>query len=130
MILVVDDDDDVRATIRAALETLAYCAEEAEDGPSALAAIRQRTPKLVILDYILPTMTGAEVAAELGRTNPDLPIIFASGYAEEPQMRELLGTDAPILHKPFQIGELAELVEAALSSARASAARSDRGAGG
>jgi CheY-like chemotaxis protein len=118
MILIVDDDEDVRATIRAALETLAYSAEEAEDGPSALAAIERRRPDVVILDYIMPGMTGGEVAAELGRTNPDLPIIFASGFAEEPKMRELLGTNAPILHKPFQIGELAELVEGALSSSR------------
>jgi CheY-like chemotaxis protein len=119
VILIVDDDEDVRATIRAALETLAYSAEEAEDGPTALAFITERRPEVVILDYIMPGMTGGEVAAELRRTEPDLPIIFASGFAEEPEMRELLGTDAPILHKPFQIGELADLVESALLRGRA-----------
>jgi CheY-like chemotaxis protein len=114
MILIVDDDEDVRATISQALDILSYPSSEAEDGSAALAMIRRAPPHAVILDYAMPGMSGSEVAAEIARIDPTLPIIFASGYADEAGLRELLGDTFPILHKPFMIGDLAELLEQAL----------------
>lgn len=114
MILIVDDDEDVRATIRQALETLAYEVEEAEDGPTALMAMRDRRPELVILDYAMPGMSGVEVANRIKAEYVSLPIVFASAYVEEADLRQIMGGDVPILHKPFRLGELAEIISAAL----------------
>ena len=114
MILIVDDDEDVRATIRHSLEMLSYESREAEDGASAIAIVRETRPEAVILDYMMPGMNGAEVAAEIARIDPSIPIIFASGYAQEGELRKLLGHHRPVLHKPFLVGELAELIDRAL----------------
>jgi CheY-like chemotaxis protein len=99
MILIVDDDEDVRATIKHLLDMLAYGSSEAEDGPTALAMVRAAKPDVVILDYSMPGVTGAEVASAIGQIDPGMPIIFASGYAEEGKLRHILGGDWPILHK-------------------------------
>ena len=114
MILVVDDDDDVRATICHALQVLAYESREAEDGPTALAMIDKCQPNVVILDYAMPGMNGGQVAARIQESRSGLPVIFASGHVDEPELRRIIGTDAPILHKPFRINELAELIDRAL----------------
>lgn len=121
MILVVDDDEDVRATIRQALDTLAYDSEEADDGPAALAMLDECQPHLVILDYSMPGMNGDQVAARIQERRPNLPVIFASGYADEAELRRIIGGAAPILHKPFRIGELAELIDGALKNRAAAA---------
>ncbi len=115
MILVVDDDDDVRRTIAQALETLAYDVAEAGDGDSAMAIFREQDPELVILDYRMPGMNGLEVADEMRRLRPDIPVIMASGFAQEIELRQPAGKSIPVLHKPFRLGELADLINAALS---------------
>lgn len=114
MILVVDDDEDVRSTIRSALNILAYESREAEDGPTALRLIAEKKPEVVILDFSMPGMNGDELAARIEAVHPDLPIIFASGYADEGELRRIVDRDVPILNKPFRIGELAELIDQAL----------------
>ena len=118
MILVVDDDDDVRATIRQALEVLAYEVEEAEDGASALVKLRASRPEAAIFDFAMPNMNGAELAREAVKIHPGLPIIFASGYAETKAVEDAVGKDAKLLNKPFQIGELAQLLSDAIERSR------------
>jgi CheY-like chemotaxis protein len=115
MILVVDDDEDVRATIRQLLDVLAYESAEAEDGPTALASIEERRPDVVILDYSMPGMNGDEVATLIWQQHEGLPLIFASGYADEPSLRKIVGGTAPILNKPFRVCELASLIDQALA---------------
>jgi two-component system, response regulator, stage 0 sporulation protein F len=114
VILVADDDDDVRRTIAQALETLAYDVAEAPDGDSAMAIFREQSPELVILDYRMPGKNGVEVAEEMRRVRPDIPIIMASGFAEEAELGQRVGKTIPVLHKPFRLGELADLINAAL----------------
>jgi signal transduction histidine kinase len=109
-VLVVDDDGDVRTTIRYALEALNYVVVEAVDGPSALARLRERRPDLAIVDFAMPGMNGAEVAREARKLHPGLPVLFASGYADTEALHDALGKDAPLLRKPFQVSELAALV--------------------
>ncbi len=114
MILVVDDDEDVRATISHALNTLAYRSVEAENGREAIEKLERIGADFAILDYLLPDMTGAELANELRKIKPELPIIFATGLGDD-VVRSAVGPDASILYKPFRLGELAELVASALS---------------
>jgi CheY-like chemotaxis protein len=119
MILVVDDDPLVRATIVRALAELGYQTGEAADGAAALAALRaSERPLLVILDYVMPGMDGAEVAREIAELDPDLPVLFSTGHAALRALRAAAGEDAPVLEKPFTLDELEVLVRERLAEAR------------
>src|SRR6185295_12275878 len=101
MILVVDDDPQVRASIVRALTELGYQTGEAADGEAALAALRAaEPPMLVMLDYVMPGMDGAEVAREIAVMDPDLPIVFSTGHAALRALRAAAGEDVPVLAKP------------------------------
>jgi signal transduction histidine kinase/CheY-like chemotaxis protein len=114
-ILVVDDDDDVRMTIKSALEALGYRTREAADGPSALEQLKLGRPDLAIVDFAMPGMNGAQVAREAKLLYPDLPVLFASGYADSDALEEALGSNAPVLRKPFQMSDLAAFVANGIS---------------
>jgi CheY-like chemotaxis protein len=97
MILVVDDDASVRATIVSALAELGYAVREAADGEQALAAVREEAPSLVILDFVMPGMDGAEVARQIAAIDPDLPVIFSTGHAALRALRGAAGEDVRVL---------------------------------
>lgn len=118
-ILVVDDDPLVRATIVGALNELGYQTAEAGCGEAALAAMRaDEPPSLVILDYVMPDMDGAEVAREIAALDPDLPIVFSTGHAALRALRAAAGDDVPVLSKPFTLDELDDLVRERLIERR------------
>jgi CheY-like chemotaxis protein len=114
-VLVVDDDADVRGAVANALEALDYRVQEAESGPEALRLLEAGAPALAILDFAMPGMNGAELAREARRLHPDLPIVFASGYADTDALRSALGSNMPLLRKPFRMEELAALVGSLLA---------------
>ncbi len=118
MILVVDDDAQVRATIGAALTELGYAVSEAEDGAKAIAAVEAGGITLVVLDYVMPGMDGAEVAREISRLDPDMPIIFSTGHSALRALRAAAGDDVAILSKPFTLDELDELLRERLQERR------------
>ena len=118
MILVVDDDSSVRATIARALTALGYAVCEAADGPRALQIVREEEVSLVILDYVMPGMDGAEVAREIGAIDPDLPIVFSTGHAALRALRAAAGEDIQVLEKPFTLDELDALVRERLIERR------------
>ena len=118
MILIVDDDPQVRATISRALTELGYKVREAADGWAALDVLREESLTLVILDYIMPGMDGAEVAREIATVDPDLPIVFSTGHAALRALRSAAGEDVPVLQKPFTLAELDALVKERLSERR------------
>jgi two-component system response regulator (stage 0 sporulation protein F) len=120
MILIVDDDDDVRAMIKRALHELGYPAMEAEDGQTALAIMAENMPDLVILDYVMPGMDGAEVAREIANIDPDLPIIFSTGHGALRALRNAAGENISVLEKPFALTELDELIETTRAERRRS----------
>lgn len=118
MILVVDDDASVRSTIGRALAALGYAVREAADGPAALAIVREEMLSLVILDYVMPGMDGAQTAREIGAIDPDLPIIFSTGHAALRTLRSAAGEDIQILEKPFTLDELDGLLRERLAERR------------
>ena len=105
-ILVVDDDPDVRAFLTESLDSLGYAAVTVEGGGAALKALGQTSPDVMILDFAMPEMNGAEVAKRITQLRPDLPIIFASGYSETAAIRSVTGDRSRVLHKPFKVHEL------------------------
>jgi PAS domain S-box-containing protein len=115
-ILVIDDDEDVRAFLADALDGLGYSVDQAEDGTSALAHLEQQRPDLILVDYAMPGMNGAEVAREARKLRPGIPIIFVTGYAESEQLESALGDDIPLLRKPFTLAQLGAAVQAQILS--------------
>lgn len=118
MILVVDDDASVRATIAAALAALGYAVREAASGVDALAMVRADLPSLVILDYVMPGMDGAETARAIAAIDPDVPIVFSTGHAALRALRAAAGEEIEVLEKPFTLDELDALVRARLTERR------------
>ncbi len=112
-VLVVDDDSAVRDVTGSILRDLGYRVIEAGSGGAALEALDTSAKvDLVLLDFAMPGMNGAEVAREIRARHRHLPILFATGFADADALTEA-GEDA-IVHKPFAEEELASKVSRAL----------------
>jgi PAS domain S-box-containing protein len=112
-VLVIDDDPDVRRFIVQCLETLDYDVTQAEHGEAGLARLDADPPKLLIVDFAMPGLNGAAVAAEARRRRPGLPVILVTGYADTKAVERVVGTDS-ILRKPFKVEDLANSMRRAL----------------
>jgi CheY-like chemotaxis protein len=114
-VLVVDDEDAVRALACEILELLGYVVLQAESGAKALELLAAERPDIMLLDYAMPVMNGAELAKLARRLWPDVPIVFASGHADTAQVEAALGGEAVILRKPFNMETLARTIAALLN---------------
>ncbi len=117
-ILVVEDDADVRRVIVECLGLIGYSVTEAANGGEGLAAIRRSRPDLMVVDYAMPDMTGAEVISKAREIAGDIPVILATGYADMAAVERLAGKPA-ILRKPFDINTLGSAVATALTASAA-----------
>ncbi len=115
-VLVVDDDADVRRVLVASLDALGYAVVEAGSGPEGIALLRVQRPDLLLVDYAMPGMNGAEVARAAQAARRDLPIVFASGYADSAALVEAVGSQAHVLRKPFSLADLAQAVGRAMDA--------------
>jgi PAS domain S-box-containing protein len=117
-ILVADDEEGVRSVVASVLEDAGYAVELASDGGQAVERLRELGDRirLIILDLTMPTLDGAEAAAELRRIRPDIPIIVMSGYGDIEVMQQFgqAGVD-DFLPKPFTPDQLAAKVRSALA---------------
>jgi len=113
-ILVIDDDPDVRGFIVNSLEEQGYRVRQASDGREGLAALEREVPDLVVLDFIMPGLSGADVARKIRAKRPDQPILFVSGYSETEAVKRT-APDALLLAKPFRADALQKAVRGALS---------------
>ena len=113
-ILVIDDDPDVRAFIGESLAEQGYNVFQANDGRSGLSAYAAEQPDLVVLDFIMPGLSGADVASRILSKQPDQAILFVSGYSETDSIRRI-APNAPLLTKPFRAEALARAVRGALA---------------
>ncbi len=112
-ILVVEDDSSVRQSMVESLEALGYQVSQAHDGESGLTELRREKPHLMITDFLMPGMTGAELVSAANREFPGLPMIIATGYADMEAIDKVIGTNT-VLQKPFQLVDLAATVDLAL----------------
>lgn len=121
LILVVDDDQEIRKMVMMHLEQLQCDSIEAEDGEKGLAMILDRQPDLVLLDVMMPGLNGWEVAKYL-RERPEydhigLIMVTAIGETVNEMTSPLYGADDHI-NKPFQLAELSFKIRRTLSSKR------------
>jgi two-component system cell cycle sensor histidine kinase/response regulator CckA len=116
-VLVIEDEEIVRTLASRGLRDHGYNVVEAKNGVEALNYIRQHpgTVGLVISDVVMPEMGGRELGQSLASFEPDLPILFMSGYTgDDVVQRGLLDPGAPFQQKPFTPGALASKVRAML----------------
>ena len=110
-VLVVDDDEDVRGVVAAMLEEQEMDVVQAAGGQAALALLDGVSAiSLVVTDFAMPGMNGAELAHHLRADKPRLPVVFMTGYA----LPEPLAAEPWIIRKPFTAQSLLETVTAAL----------------
>ncbi|HYI42790.1 MAG TPA: PAS domain S-box protein [Sphingomicrobium sp.] len=113
-VLIVDDDPDVRSFMAEALADQQFEVREAADGKAGLEAYDEERPDLVVLDFVMPEMSGAEVATQILARHPAQKILFVSGYSETEAIKRIAPT-APLLGKPFRADALSRAVQRALS---------------
>lgn len=118
-ILLVEDEDMVRAVAERALTRNGYTVTTASNGEEALAILNDRSDfDLLVSDVVMPVMDGPTLVRTARETHPGLPILFMSGYAEE-QLRKMIDLDRiAFLPKPFSVQQLAEGVRDVMAAHR------------
>ncbi len=120
-VLVVDDEPLVRQALLALIGAFGYEVECCADGPTAIARV-ERLPDigLVILDLVLPGMTGPAIFRAMRALRPNLQLLVSSGYVDSDEGRALVAEGAAgILAKPFRAQELARTLAQLLGAPRA-----------
>ncbi len=117
-LLIVDDEEMIRQTLRGMLESLNYKVIFADDGYSAVKVYQARKNEIdaILMDIQMPVMDGIEAADEILKINPTARIIFTSGYAESRSFDKLRKRGHKLfLKKPYKITSLADIIQKALS---------------
>jgi CheY-like chemotaxis protein len=117
IILVVDDQEAFRGLLRRQLTDAGHTVLESADGAEALHLVRRRNGAvdLILSDVVMPQMNGTELASRIGEEFPGIPVILMSAFAPAGVARVGVGESiVPVLQKPFDEGQLTELVALAL----------------
>ncbi|MBO9649506.1 MAG: response regulator [Variovorax sp.] len=116
-ILIVEDDPAVRRSMVESLQVLGFRVRQATDGVAGLLELRKGRPDLLLVDYLMPRMNGAELIAQARAIYHDLPVLMATGYADMNDVERLIGPQS-VLPKPFDLDTLARAVATELRFAR------------
>ncbi len=119
MILVVDDEPQIRRLLRVTLEAAGYRVREAVDGHSGVLEVAQRRPDLVVLDLGLPDLPGLEVLRRVREWSTVPIVILSVRDAEEDKITALDSGADDYVTKPFNGGELLARIRAALRHVQA-----------
>lgn len=117
LIVVADDDDDLRALVVRILQRDGHTVIEAADGVAAWDAVRTHRPDAVVTDIDMPGMSGTEVCAAV-RADPqvkDLPVLLVSGSILPGDSRPAEAGATALLKKPFARGDLTACLNAVLA---------------
>ena len=119
-LLLVEDEDMVRAVAERALARAGYTVTTAADGEEGLGAIANGTTEfdLIVSDVVMPTMDGPAMARAIRKVKPKIPILFMSGYAEEQLRNEIDIEDMHFIPKPFSVQQINAKVAEVLSEHR------------
>jgi PAS domain S-box-containing protein len=116
-VLIADDEDGVRKLMHAVLATHGYNVLEARDGAEALALFESHRASvdIVVTDIMMPNLTGFEVGDRLHLIDPDLRVLYVSGYRDSPIGGPSAERELAFLHKPFTphelLGKVRELLD-------------------
>ncbi|MEG2076566.1 MAG: response regulator, partial [Victivallaceae bacterium] len=114
-ILLAEDDQNIRAGLRDALELEDFEVLEAADGVAALQIYDSAAPDLILLDIMMPCANGYDVCRHIRQTNPNIPILMLTAKGEE--IDKILGLELgadDYITKPFSLKELLARIHAVL----------------
>ena len=114
-ILLCDDDDAVRTFVARVLDDAGYVVESVSDGRSAVQLVRNAEVSLLLVDFAMHGMNGADVTAAVRAFRPDLPVLMITGYADTEAMAEQ-APGIPMLRKPFEAEALLDAVRHAIGA--------------
>jgi DNA-binding response OmpR family regulator len=115
LILVIEDEADVREVVTDMLTELGYDVRVATTAAEGVSATQTQRPDAILLDIVLPDGSGTTVLDQLRRLQPDVPVIMVTGNADENLARETLKHGAfDYVTKPFRFEYLTRVLEAAL----------------
>jgi CheY-like chemotaxis protein len=120
-IVLVDDDEGVRAVARRILQRVGYTVLSAPDGVEAIRLIGESggDVHLLVTDVVMPGLGGRDLVTHVRETYPELRVLFVSGYTEEGIRRHgVLDTGSAFLEKPFTAERLAQKVREVLDTPR------------
>ena len=123
LVLVADDEEDIRSLVSVRLKRAGYDVITAADGEEALLLVTARLPDLVVLDMMMPKATGLEVAHNMREqaTTKDIPIILLTARAQEADVVSGFEAGADdYMKKPFSPQDLQARVQALLERSAAS----------
>jgi two-component system cell cycle sensor histidine kinase/response regulator CckA len=120
LVLVVDDEDEVRQIVRSSLEDAGYRTLEARSGEQALDVLAEhgQAVRLVVMDVMMPGLGGRATSARMAERHPELPVLLASGFDADNVVPDRSDV-ARFLPKPFTVSELLLGVRSALDAAEA-----------
>jgi DNA-binding response OmpR family regulator len=116
-VLIVDDNPDILALLRANLRMAGFGSTEALNGQIALRRIEEERPDLILLDLMMPVLDGWGVLEEL-RDRPDRPPVIVVTAAESPELMERAGRFgvSGYVTKPFNVAALLDLIRSVIGS--------------
>lgn len=115
-VLIIDDQAGIRMLLSEMLTHAEYKVYTVSNGKEALDALEKQTFRLLILDYQLPILNGAEVLSELEKRGTTTPVILMSGMTEKLTEEQLASPLIKhVISKPFDIQHVLKLVKAILS---------------
>ncbi|HCF24572.1 MULTISPECIES: response regulator [unclassified Novosphingobium] len=115
-ILLVEDEDMVRAVAERALTRAGYTVTTASDGDEGLEIVEGGAEfDLIVSDVVMPAMDGPSMVREVRKLRPEMPVLFMSGYAEEQLRKELDLANVHFLAKPFSVQQIGDKVGTVLA---------------
>jgi len=116
-ILLAEDDESMRGFLERALERAGYAVASFENGADAYERLRQEPFSLLLTDIVMPKMDGIELARRASELDPELKIMFITGFAAVTLNTDVaLPKDARVLSKPFHLRDLVREVDRLLAA--------------
>ena len=120
-ILVIDDDPIVLRLADSMLTRFDYQVITAATGDDALGLFENINVDLVLVDLVMPEMTGIELVKRIHELRPGLPVLYFAAYSEEHSLRPMVPKGAPFIGKPFTSLQLTQKIREVLDTAKADA---------
>lgn len=115
-ILLAEDDEAMRAFLARALEKAGYEVVSFNNGADALDRLKQEPFTLLLTDIVMPRMDGIELARRASTLDPDIKIMFITGFAAVTLNSETQPKDSRVLSKPFHLRDLVREVDKLLET--------------
>lgn len=116
-ILIVDDEESIRNSLRRFLQAKKHAVAEAGDGIEALDVLESESIDLAVVDLVMPRMNGLELISRMRKEHAAVPVVAVSAYPDVCQLDDLKVNVVGILRKPFELRHLSEALDSALGSA-------------